>query len=569
MAGVFRVRCFTSSRFFIGLCAALGVAGLASAQSPVRQAPPVSGLIVKMKDAPSHERMSAMSAGGLREAQTSRVRHTLAGARMSEARARPVGRDAMHLDLGRRLPVAEAQAMAERLRSQPDVEWVELNEREHLLAVPNDVYYPYVSSNDTGQWWMRPPGETSGGWAASWGAPGLEGAWNVETGRPSAVVAVLDTGTTNHSDMNAHYLLGYDFVSDIAYSRDGNGRDTDPSDPGDWVSAAEASDPASEFYQCRTTSLWHGTAISGIIAALTNNTTGVAGVNWDGRVLPVRVAGKCGATLEDIVDGMRWAAGLSVCKTSDAQGNCVELVPANTTPARIINISFGGSATCGSLYQSTINELTGIGVVVVAAVGNEAGVLSRPASCTGVVAVGALARDGLKASYSNFGSGVTISTLGGDNYSNVDDGVLTLSNTGAESPDAETYKNEIGTSFSAPIVSGVISLMLSANPNLTVPQIIAGLRSTARPHVDSNLAVCSSTNTGACKCTTSTCGAGILDAEGAVRYAAAPTLPSGGGGDGGGGGALSWVWLVGLGLGVLALAALSRLARAGREGLAQ
>jgi serine protease len=370
------------------------------------------------------------------------------------------------------------------------------------------------------------------------------------------VVAVLDTGTTNHSDMNAHYLLGYDFVSDVTYSNDGNGRDTDPSDPGDWVPAAQANDPNSEFYLCETTSSWHGTSVSGIIAAVTNNTTGIAGVNWNGRVLPVRVAGKCGATLEDIVDGMRWAAGLHV-----------DGVPDNANPARIINISFGGSAACGKLYQDTINELAGVGAVVVAAAGNEAGGLSRPASCSGVVAVAALARDGLKAAYSNFGAGVTVSTLGGD--SAVDDGILTLYNTGAESPDVEDYFNRVGTSFSTPIVSGVISLMLSANPNLTVPQIIAGLRSTARPHVTSNLAVCSSTNSGACKCTTSTCGAGILDAEGAVRYAAAPTLPSGGGGGDSGGGALSWIWLVGLGLGVLALAGLSRLARAGREGLAQ
>jgi len=557
MAGVFRVRCFAAPRFLIGLCVALGLTGMASAQSPVRQAPPVSGLIVKMKDAPSHERLSALSAGSLREAETGRVRRTLASARMSEARTRPVGRDALHLDLGRRLPVAAAQALAERLRSQPDVEWVELNEREHLLAVPNDQYYRYnAATNDTGQWWMRPPGETADGGVASWGAPGFEGAWNVETGLPSAIVAVLDTGTTNHSDMNAHYLLGYDFVSEVTYSNDGNGRDTDPSDQGDWVPAAQANDPNSEFYLCETTSSWHGTSVSGIIAAVTNNTTGIAGVNWNGRVLPVRVAGKCGATLEDIVDGMRWAAGLHV-----------DGVPDNANPARIINISFGGSAPCGNLYQSAINELAGVGAVVVAAAGNEAGGLSRPASCSGVVAVAALARDGLKAAYSNFGAGVTVSTLGGD--SAVDDGILTLYNTGAESPDVEDYFNRVGTSFSTPIVSGVISLMLSANPNLTVPQIIAGLRSTARPHVTSNLPVCSSTNSGACKCTTSTCGAGILDAEGAVRYAAAPTLPSGGGGGDSGGGALSWIWLVGLGLGVLALAGLSRLARAGREGLAQ
>ena len=558
MAGVFCVRGFAGcSRFLIGLCLAMGLVNAASAQSPVRQQPPVSGLIVKLKDAPSHERMAALSASSLREAETGRVRRTLASARMSEARTRPVGRDALHLDLGRRLPVAEAQALAERLRSQPDVEWVELNVREHLLAAPNDQYYAYnAAANDTGQWWLRPPGETTGGWPASWGVPGVEGTWGIETGRASAVVAVLDSGTTAHSEMFGRFLPGYDFVSEVEYANDISGRDADPSDPGDWVTQTEAdTDPL--FSGCTVQgSSWHGTSVSGIIAAATNNTVGVAGINWNGRVLPVRVAGKCGATVTDIVDGMRWAAGLHVAN-----------VPDNPNPARIINISFGGGPVCGDAYQSAINELAGIGVVVVAAAGNEAGALSRPASCSGVVAVAALARDGLKTYYSNLGSGVTISTVGGDNT--VDDGILTLSNAGTNAPGAEWYKNEFGTSFSAPIVSGVISLMLSTNPNLTVPQIIAGLRSTARPHVTSNLAVCSSTNSGACKCTTSTCGAGILDAEGAVRYAAAPPLPSGGGGGDSGGGALSWIWLVGLALGVLALAALSGLARADRERLAQ
>lgn len=556
MTGVFRVRRFSAcSRFLMGLCLAVGLAGVASAQSAVRQAPPVSGLIVKLKDAPSHERMSALSASSLREAETSRVRRALVGARMSEARTQPVGRDALHLDLGRRLPVAEAQALAERLRSQPDVEWVELNEREHLLAVPNDQYYAYNPTNgDTGQWWLRPAGETTGGWPASWGVPGVEGTWSIQTGSASAVVAVLDSGTTAHSEMFGRFLPGYDFVSELEYANDNTGRDDNPSDPGDWVTQTEAdTDPL--FSGCTVqASSWHGTSVSGIIAAATNNTTGVAGINWNGRVLPVRVAGKCGATVADIVDGMRWAAGLHVAN-----------VPDNPNPAHIINISFGGSAACGNAYQSAINELAGIGVVVVAAAGNEAGALTRPASCSGVVAVAALARDGLKTYYSNFGSGVTISTVGGDDT--VDDGVLTLSNAGTSVPGADWYKNEFGTSFSAPIVSGVISLMLSTNPNLTVTQIIAGLRSTARPHVTSNLAVCSSTNTGACKCTTSTCGAGILDAEGAVRYAMNPPAPPSSGDSGGG--ALSWIWLVGLALGVLALAALSRLARADREGLAQ
>ena len=543
------------SRFCAAALLAAGFVGGAAAQ-------PVSGLIVKFKDAPAHERVAALSASQ-RSAQTSRVQLALAGARISEARLKPVGRDAQHLDFGRQLSATEAQAMAERLRSQPDVEWVELNQREQLLqaaVIPDDAYYSFdVPTNDPGQWWLRPPGETQGSWPASWGAPGVQNAWSVEKGRASAIVAVLDTGTTPHSEMFGRFLPGYDFVSEVEYANDHDGRDADPSDPGDGVTQADIDANPVLFGGCTAqASSWHGTAISGIIAAATNNAAGIAGINWNGRVLPVRVAGKCGATVTDIVDGMRWAAGLPVSN-----------VPDNPNPARIINISFGGSTACGNLYQTTVNELAAIGVVVVAAAGNSAGAfdnptgsLSRPASCAGVVAVTALARDGIKAYYSNFGSGVTVATVGGDRT--VDDGVLTLSNTGVQAPATESYANEFGTSFSAPIVSGVISLMLSANPNLTVPQIISGLRASARPHVTSNLAACSSTNVGACKCTTSTCGAGILDAEGAVRYALNPPAPPN---DGGGGGALGWVWLVGLGLGVLALAGLSGLARAGRKHL--
>jgi serine protease len=191
-------------------------------------------------------------------------------------------------------------------------------------------------------------------------------------------------------------------------------------------------------------------------------------------------------------------------------------------------------------------------VVVVAAAGNEQTSPTRPASCAGVVGVGALARDGFKAWYSNFGARLVISTVGGD--PDIDDGILTVSNTGTQSPDMETYARYYGTSFSAPIVSGVVSLMLSANAQLSVPQIISGLQVTARPHAQAtSLPLCSATDVDACQCTTSTCGAGILDAEAAVRYAAG--APPDTGDDDSGGGALGWLWLLGLAAGVAALRA--------------
>lgn len=533
-------------RWVVALALALGACGV------VWAAPPVEGLIVKLKDAPTHERMGALGASA-RSAEAARLQRVLQHARLTEARTRPAGASAQHLHFGRGLSLDEAQQLAERLRSLPEVAWVEPNTREQLLQavpVPNDLYFDYVSPGDTGQWWLRGPTETLGTSIPSYGVPDIQLAWAREVGSATAVVAVLDTGITSHPDLNARVLPGYDFVSSSTlygalYANDGNGRDDDPMDPGDWVSMQDVANNPDAFAGCQIqASSWHGTLISGMVAATTNNGVGVAAINWNGRVLPVRVAGKCGATVTDIVDGMRWAAGLPVAGA-----------PLNANPARVLNISFGGDFACGSLYQETINELAIHGVVVVAAAGNGQGTVTRPANCSGVVGVAALARDGLKAGYSNFGTQVTIATVGGD--PDVDDGLLTVLNTGAEGPGTATYGNVYGTSFAAPIASGVVGLMLSANPGLTVQQVINGLRASARPHVQSNtLPFCSSVNNGACVCTTTTCGAGILDADGAVRYAASPPpvlVPGGGGG--GGGGALGGVWLAGLALAVAVLGA--------------
>lgn len=432
-----------------------------------------------------------------------------------------------------------ARKVMARMLATGEIEWAEPSVRQKLLAVtpPNDTYYGY--SDDQGQWWARAAvGSNADSKAVRQrGAPNINVAWNTTTGQTQAngtVVAVLDTGYVPHPDINpAQVLPGYDFVSDTRYDRDAQpGRDNDPADPGDWVTSAQAAQSAFRELDCGATkSSWHGLAVSGVIAAHTDNGAGMAAVNWATRLLPIRVSGMCGADMVDIIDAMRWAAGLS------SAGGVTNTV----NRAKIINISFGSDKSCGPAYQAVIDEVRAAGVVVVAAAGNEHGAVARPANCRGVVAVAGLNRDGFKATYSNFGAEVTVSTVGGDpgpawgsndggawGSALQDAGILTLHNNGDESAEAGgDYRNFAGTSFSAPITAGVVALMLDANPNLTPDEIIAGLKASARPHVQSNrIGACSSNNPGRCICTTSTCGQGILDAGEAVQYALAKVTAS-------------------------------------------
>jgi serine protease len=581
---------------FAGL-ATIASAGVASAAPSVARATalaqaPSAGLIVKLRDAPAHvsARAQALSAGAApsdaarrAQAHADRVRQAVAGAGLGDARQRPVGRAAQVLDFGRPLSPADAQRMAEQLRQRPEVEWVVTNDREQRQQVPNDPYFA-ASAGSTGQWWLRSASGSSANVLADRlrGVPGLQSAWVAYgTGNGNAVVAVLDTGITAHPELGTQVLPGHDFVSDLAIAGDGDGRDADPSDPGDSVSQADKDANPTLFSGCDLQpSSWHGTVIAGIVAAGTHNGMGVAGANWAARVLPVRVAGKCGAEVADIVDAMRWAAGLEVPG-----------VPLNPNPARIVNISFGGSAPCNAAYQEAIDELAAVGTVVVAAAGNGHGSVKRPASCARVIGVAALNRDGFKANYSNFGPAVVVSTVGGDPAGEGawgallgDDGLLTLDNLGLQAPEAASYGNHFGTSFAAPVVAGVLSLMIGSNPALSVAQAIDGVRRSARPHVTSSLmGVCSAQNPGRCACTTGTCGAGILDATQALQYALDPAayvapnrlaevidspdlgtaaslgldLPPDDNAtaqaDGGGGGALGAVWLALLAMGLAGL----------------
>ena len=184
-------------------------------------------------------------------------------------------------------------------------------------------------------------------------------------------------------------MPGYDFINDVTVSNDGDGRDTDPSDPGD--------------YGCGNGSSWHGTHVSGTIGAASNNGVGVTGVNWVSKILPARVLGVCGGYISDIADAIRWSAGIAVAG-----------VPTNANPARVENLSLGGTEACSNTMQSAINDAVTRGTVVVVAAGNENAdaSTSEPANCDNVIAVGATTRTGGRASFSNYGSRVTLSAPG-------------------------------------------------------------------------------------------------------------------------------------------------------------
>jgi serine protease len=423
--------------------------------------------------------------------------------------------------------------LAERLTKDGDVEYAVPDERKRRMAAPNDSLYlsgPLSNGPASGQWYLRP---NAGAVKSSINA---EAAWAVTTGSPSVVVAVLDSGIRfDHADLQragagGNLLQGFDMISNLGVANDGDGRDGDPSDPGDWVTPAESNAVGGEFSKCIIeSSTWHGTQTASLIGASTNNSIGMASVGRTVRVLPVRVLGKCGGFDSDIIAGMRWAAGLSVPG-----------VTFNATPARVINLSLGGDGACSSAYQAAMSEITAAGVVVVASAGNTAGhAVNSPANCPGVIAVAGLRHIGTKVGFSDLGPEIAISAPGG-NCVNPEGAclypILTATNGGNTTPFAgssiysDSYNPSYGTSFSAPLVSGTVGLMLSARPSLSPAEVLTLLKGTARSFPttggeNASIKQCTAPQYDTagkpidqeqCYCTTSTCGAGMLDAGAAV-----------------------------------------------------
>jgi serine protease len=344
-------------------------------------------------------------------------------------------------------------------------------------------------------------------------------AWDQETGSGSIVIAQLDTGIIDHEDLDPNgdrRLAGYDFFSGTngTVDKDGQpGRDGDPTDPGDW---AEDGDPCFVGDPREDSSSWHGLAVAGVMVAESNNDVDIAGIDFAAKLLPIRVLGTCGGSNTDVIDAIRWAAGLRVAG-----------VPDNPTPARVINLSLSGDGSCAFEEQAAINDAVNAGAVVVVAAGNEAGDVANisPANCDNVVTVAAVGRDGSRASYMNAGEEVDLSGPGGDG-DGITDGILTLWNDGQTTPGNDRVAFIEGTSFTTAQTSAVVALMWAANgTELNPGNIQEILRRTTRAFPDSS-------------CNTSTCGTGILDADAALAGALDPASVLGeiantGGGGGG------------------------------------
>ncbi len=348
---------------------------------------------------------------------------------------------------------------------------VEANDHFSLAAIPNDPLF--------GRQWPLSMIRASD-------------AWDVTMGRDDVVVAVIDSGVRfDHPDLTGRLLSGFDFVSDAEVSLDGDGRDADATDPGDRPSSDSGS--------------YHGTHISGIIAAATNNLTGVAGITWRTRILPVRAFGLAGlATNFDVSEAIRYAAGLE-----NVSGELPE------RRADVINLSIARRPDLPEpvCLRMAIEEAAAAGVVIVGAAGNNATDKPNfPSAFEDVIAVGAVGVDENVTDYTNFGAWIDLVSPGGDVDVDMDgdgdnDGVLSTHATGRDETLEPGFGRLEGTSMSAAHVSGVAALVLGVHSELTPAEVRAVLVESARdvgePGRDDSF------------------GAGILDAGVAVRRAMA------------------------------------------------
>jgi serine protease len=492
-------------------------------------------LVVQLKEEAQAQRsVSPRTTSERMDRARERIRGLSQKAGVALALRHQLGDGSYVVEMAQAKTVQDAEALAGALAGQPDVESVGVDVWVRRQAfIPNDLHFPE-------QWALQP---------ASYGVIGsarFSDAWDVGgaafTGSPSVVVALIDTGRVRHVDLETNEIDGYDFVSaglirGIEASGDGSGRDPDPSDPGDYCLAWDATPDERE-------SSWHGLKMASILAALTHNVQGIAGAAPGVRVQHIRALGRCGGWLTDVADALRWAAGAPVSG-----------VPANPSApqVRVANLSLGSGPglDCNSdayrYMRDAVRAAQAAGVVVVAAAGNERSTsVGLPAGCSGVLAVGAHTSRGELADYSNRAPRVSLTAPGGGcpalGAGSCDDTlIVALGNSGTREPAANLWRDETaGTSAATPFVSAAAALMISLDDTLTPYQVRTILTETARPHPPGSFCA---TNPGVC-------GTGMLDAEAAVvrvRDGPIPDNPR----SSGGGGALAWGWLALLGLAVL------------------
>lgn len=510
--------------------------------SPETAAPEALGVIVKLKDG----RLTTADGRGMARPSSfapevaQRRRMLMAQVAQRQRVSYLVQKDtvfgAQVLHRGEAVALKDAEAEAARLRQDPEVEWAVPNEIMKAASVTTGQSVPSV--NYSGRFWLRSRAAEGNGVAD------FPAAWAFLQGRTlnPVVTAVLDSGVTEHTthpDFVGRLHTGHDFITDAAVASDGNGRDADVSDLGDWTAGCTAT--PSKPQEC---SSWHGTSITSMLASpLSSTTSGAVGTDQqmgpgilapiDGQavVLPIRVGGKGGASSNDIIEAMYWAAGLSVAG-----------VPANANPARVISLSYGapgncqgGASTVDALYRNAIATLRSLGVVIVASAGNGDGqgvagyaTPSKPASCQGVIASTGLQKDASKAAYANLVNGTRASQcyFGVAVASGASGQPLSmLGNTGTTTPGTTNLQGGIaGTSFAAPQVAGVAALMLAVNPALSSVDVAYRIMQSATTFPVSGPAVCSDSNLGNCRCTSETCGSGVLNAAAALAAAQSPRL---------------------------------------------
>ena len=397
------------------------------------------------------------------------------------AKIRETGKGAVVVALPAPMSMDEARRAARVLADDPAVAHAEVDVRVFALQAADPLF--------ASQWNLPGPADAGG----SIGGSNVTTVWPLTSGI-GVTVAVIDTGHTRHDDLDAAWLPGHDFVSGepggtFDTANDGDGRDHDAADPGDWCVSGGAQQPNS----------WHGTAVAGIIAAQVNGYGGV-GLAPGVRLLPVRAIGRCGGYMSDVVDAMRWAAGLPVPGA-----------PSNPNPARILNLSLGSAADspCSVLQQQAVDEIVAANVMIVAAAGNEGmAAMGSPANCLQVVAVAAHTRQGELAAYSNFHAGITLTAPGGAGSTAVS-AILAASNAGTTSPGLpEAARAFAGTSAATPHVAAAAALLWSQDPARPLAEIRNALTGSARPWAPGSACLVGTAR--------GRCGAGMLDVGAAI-----------------------------------------------------